>query len=445
MINKKLAILSLFFLPLFGMAQGMEFDHISLDEALKKAKEESKLVFIDFYTEWCAPCKKMEKNIFPLPDVGQVYNKNFVNLKLDAEKEGKAIASQYNVTGYPTLLYLDTDGKVLLRDMAYTPKEDFIASAHRAIESVNSEYSLKNLKKLYPTKLKDEEFLKIYIKKMEQYGQDVAPAIDAWLRVQTEMEEDSPEMKDYILKNARKLFIGGKGHEILKDNLDSYLKIASDFEARMLPRLHRVILNNTRELALDRKDPELMLAFINAYKQLPESRRDTGKLFEAQLSYYNLLDDDNSFKELTETYIDSIISLKSISEIKEEDNRIYQMRRKSLEEDNSPYAKRMLIAYKNGFNAGRLVKDLSEKAHGYLDRIDQKSEYKTLEKWIEYGYRLDARKFYIDNLLADMYYKKGKTNKAITLKKQAVKNWPEHDKKYVSRVYELDQMENEKK
>ena len=83
------------FITLFVCAMGLaahaqtNFRSISFDEALKVAKQENKLVFIDFYTDWCGPCKKMAKEVFPQKMVGDFMNAKFVNLKLNAEKEGK--------------------------------------------------------------------------------------------------------------------------------------------------------------------------------------------------------------------------------------------------------------------------------------------------------------------------------------------------------------------
>ena len=42
-----------------------------------KARQENKLVFVDGYTVWCGPCAYMMKNVFPLKEVGDFYNKNF--------------------------------------------------------------------------------------------------------------------------------------------------------------------------------------------------------------------------------------------------------------------------------------------------------------------------------------------------------------------------------
>ena len=69
-----------------------DFRHIDLNEALATAKKEKKLVFVDFYTDWCGPCKKMASETFPDKTLGDFMNKKFVCIKLNAEKEGAADA-----------------------------------------------------------------------------------------------------------------------------------------------------------------------------------------------------------------------------------------------------------------------------------------------------------------------------------------------------------------
>lgn len=107
------------FISLLVCAMGLtalaqtDFRSISFDEALKAAKQEKKLVFIDFYTDWCGPCKKMAKEVFPQKMVGDFMNVEFVSLKLNAEQEGKELAARYNVNAYPTFVILDTEGKVV--------------------------------------------------------------------------------------------------------------------------------------------------------------------------------------------------------------------------------------------------------------------------------------------------------------------------------------------
>lgn len=90
-----------------------DFRHITHDEALAAAKRENKMVFIDFYTDWCGPCKRMASDVFPQKAVGDYFNARFVCLKLNAEKEGKEYAEKYEVRAYPTFVVLDCEGKVL--------------------------------------------------------------------------------------------------------------------------------------------------------------------------------------------------------------------------------------------------------------------------------------------------------------------------------------------
>ena len=141
-------------------AQGIDFQKLSLEEALAKASIEKKLVFIDFYTTWCAPCKTMTKLIFPLPEVGEVYNKEFVNIKLDAEKEGLKAAKKYNVQSYPTLLFLDSQGNVVFKETGLRPVNDFIELGKNAVSAHRSELSLQRLQEEFPKRQNDASLYK---------------------------------------------------------------------------------------------------------------------------------------------------------------------------------------------------------------------------------------------------------------------------------------------
>ena len=59
-------------------AGGIDFFHGSWEEALEQAKSQDKLIFVDAYTTWCGPCKKMARNVFTDASVGEFYNKKIV-------------------------------------------------------------------------------------------------------------------------------------------------------------------------------------------------------------------------------------------------------------------------------------------------------------------------------------------------------------------------------
>lgn len=83
--------------------------------AIKRAKQQDKLVFIDTYASWCQPCKKQEP-VFRDKDLADFFNNNFINVKVDMDKRlGKALALKYSVVFLPTLMILDGNGNVKYR------------------------------------------------------------------------------------------------------------------------------------------------------------------------------------------------------------------------------------------------------------------------------------------------------------------------------------------
>ncbi len=107
-----------------------------LTEVLDKAERKNKIVFVDIYTDWCLPCKVMDKEIFQDEATAAFMNENFINYKVNAEKgEGPDINLIYSVNGYPTLLFLDSKGRVLLRNDGSMGIVAFNILAERALEA----------------------------------------------------------------------------------------------------------------------------------------------------------------------------------------------------------------------------------------------------------------------------------------------------------------------
>lgn len=107
--------------------KGIQFEHGTFAEALAKAKAEDKLLFVDVYAEWCGPCKVMASRVFTQQAVGDHFNAEYINYKIDAEKgEGPSVARRYNVKAYPTFLLLDGDGRLVGTMVGGAPAEEFV-------------------------------------------------------------------------------------------------------------------------------------------------------------------------------------------------------------------------------------------------------------------------------------------------------------------------------
>ena len=106
----------------------------SLQPLLDRAKAENKLVFLDFYTTWCLPCRVMDEEVFSLTETGTALNKNFISYKINAEKgNGPTLSTVFNVYAYPTLLFLDSDGNVLERKDGSLSNSQFLSLAESAL------------------------------------------------------------------------------------------------------------------------------------------------------------------------------------------------------------------------------------------------------------------------------------------------------------------------
>jgi thioredoxin 1 len=115
-----LAILCLF--VAFGSAAGQHSTKVkfvtgaTLRQVLTQAKESNKLVFIDFYANWCSPCSFMDETTFNDERLAMYVDKNFVAYKVDVEDfEGYNIKQQFNIKTLPTFLVLNSRGDVIGR------------------------------------------------------------------------------------------------------------------------------------------------------------------------------------------------------------------------------------------------------------------------------------------------------------------------------------------
>lgn len=143
-----------------AVGQGIQFETSDFQTALAKAKQENKLIFMDAYTTWCGPCKWMNKNVFSDERVGAYFNEKFINVKMDMEKgEGIELASRYEVTAYPTLLFINGEGELMHTSAGSRPAEDFLDLGHAANDP---DRQFSTMKKRFDNGERSSEFLKLY-------------------------------------------------------------------------------------------------------------------------------------------------------------------------------------------------------------------------------------------------------------------------------------------
>lgn len=157
---KKIFIAILLVVDCLTVKAQTNFRTITYQQALAAAKTESKMVFMDFYTDWCGPCKLMAREVFPQKLVGDFFNSRFVCLKVNAEKgEGIALAKQYKPAAYPTFIIIAPDEKVVGRTEGYRPADQFVENINRMIDPT---LTPEKMKTLYEQGNRSAELIKAY-------------------------------------------------------------------------------------------------------------------------------------------------------------------------------------------------------------------------------------------------------------------------------------------
>lgn len=94
----------------------VQLDSKPLEQALKIARAQNKLVLADMSAIWCPTCRKLDQQVFADQQVKEAVGKRYIFSRIEYESpEGKAFAERYRVSGFPTVLILDAEGKMLRR------------------------------------------------------------------------------------------------------------------------------------------------------------------------------------------------------------------------------------------------------------------------------------------------------------------------------------------
>lgn len=143
-------------------AQGIQFEHGTWMDILKKASVENKIIFVDVYTTWCGPCKKVSETVFPQERLGEYYNSHFINFKVDAESEfGKEFVKKYPVDAYPTFFFIDYHGNVVNKTVGAKDVSGFLQEA-KLVDMYSRYGGIENFMKAIQSGTADKEMLYDY-------------------------------------------------------------------------------------------------------------------------------------------------------------------------------------------------------------------------------------------------------------------------------------------
>ena len=105
------------------------------EKAYQSAIEKKSPVIIDFYADWCIPCKELDKSTFSNEKVIKA-SERFTSLKADMTKsvspEVDKLRNQFKIVGVPTVLIIDASGKEVKRITGFVSPEEFLKALEEA-------------------------------------------------------------------------------------------------------------------------------------------------------------------------------------------------------------------------------------------------------------------------------------------------------------------------
>jgi thiol:disulfide interchange protein len=127
-------------LPISSRAQSLKkpdkivFIENSWLDALHQAQLKNKYIFVDAYATWCGPCNLLKATTFKNSKTAAFFNDNFINVAIDMEKgDGPALAQQWGIQAYPTLLVFDANGKPVTGTVGYLSANQLVKFGKMAL------------------------------------------------------------------------------------------------------------------------------------------------------------------------------------------------------------------------------------------------------------------------------------------------------------------------
>jgi len=179
-------------------SQGIEFFDGNYKDAFAKAEEEGKLVFVDAYAQWCGPCKKMAATTFKEAVVGEFFNQEFINLKIDMEKgQGLEFRREYPVSAYPTLMFINGKGKVVHKATGAKDADGIIKLAKLAMrkDDRSEDYAVK-----YEEGNRDYDLVLNYVKALNKVGKPSLAISNEYIRSKPDISKQ--QMAEFLFEAA---------------------------------------------------------------------------------------------------------------------------------------------------------------------------------------------------------------------------------------------------
>lgn len=157
----------------------IHFLPITFDEAMIKAKADKKPIFLHAYASWCHYCTEMSEKVYTDINVANFYNKNFINIKMDMEKEGKNLNKKLKVANFPAHVFFDYPATTMMH--RESGKKDALEMIMLGEAALDTTRQLRTFEKKYFAKTATTSEIYTYFKMLDRAGIDNQASINSYI------------------------------------------------------------------------------------------------------------------------------------------------------------------------------------------------------------------------------------------------------------------------
>ncbi len=280
-----------------SFAGGIEFFHGTWEEALEESKTLDKPIFVDAYTTWCGPCKRMAKTVFTEESVGEFYNANFICMKIDMEKpEGRKFQQKYPVSAYPTLYYIDGNGETIYHTKGARQVEQFIEMGRTVLGKTDKsgEFAEK-----YESGDRDPEMIYNYVKALNKAGKPSLKISNDYLKSQDDLTSafNLKFIYEATVESDSRIF------DLLVQHKSAIVKMMSK---EAVEDKIKAACKKTTKKAIEFQS-ETLHEEAKAKMKTHCSKHAEAFAYEADLNYYRAMDDSKNYVKVCNNYAKKVV------------------------------------------------------------------------------------------------------------------------------------------
>lgn len=300
----------IFLLPVWLLVSGgawaqIDFSRKSWTDVLAEAKLQRKLIFIDVYTTWCGPCKMLDNQVFSSRAVGRQFNSHFISYKADAERGGLTIARTYNVSAYPTGLFINGDGQLIHSFVGFRPADEFQEEGRQAFRKTPDGMKMLLYTNAYESGERSAPLVRELLQLHRRYGEDYTALADKYLKA---LPADSLALLiNRLIAYENIDGIGNQAFEVV---------VANKHDERFRMR-GRIAINQALARLIDAKDERGLPALMAAVDRLDGEQAESLKA-EYRLQFYRGVKRWAQYADEAERFVTAYVAPKLTDQLRQQ-------------------------------------------------------------------------------------------------------------------------------